>query len=59
MRAFYRPDLHDELKRICLLQSKEWKTPILRLGSEVVSIVCVVPIIVMQQLTIIRTSTMH
>ena len=44
MRAFYRPDLHGEIKRICLIQSKEWKTPVLRLGSEVVSIVYALPI---------------
>jgi hypothetical protein len=39
VRSYYRPDLHDELKRIALLQSQDWKTPSLRLGSEVESVV--------------------
>ena len=37
--TFYRPDLHSELKRLCLLQSSEFKAPKLLLGSEVVSVV--------------------
>jgi hypothetical protein len=37
--TFYRPDLHDELKRLCLLKSSAHKSPRLLLGSEVVSVV--------------------
>lgn len=37
--TFYRPDLHSELKRLCLLQSSEYKLPKLLLGSEVISVV--------------------
>jgi hypothetical protein len=39
--TFYRPDLHSELKRLCFLQTSEFKTPKLLLGSEVVSAVSV------------------
>ncbi|KAE9365533.1 FAD/NAD(P)-binding domain-containing protein [Stipitochalara longipes BDJ] len=38
VRSLYRADLHDELKRLALLQSGEWKTPTLTLGVEVVSV---------------------
>jgi salicylate hydroxylase len=37
--TFYRPDLHSELKRLCLLQSSEYQAPKLLLGSEVISVV--------------------
>ncbi|KAE9364665.1 FAD/NAD(P)-binding domain-containing protein [Stipitochalara longipes BDJ] len=37
-KTFYRPDLHSELKRLCLLESSEYKSPKLILGSEVVSV---------------------
>jgi hypothetical protein len=39
VRSLYRADLHDELKRLALLQSGDWKTPTLTLGVEVVSVV--------------------
>jgi len=39
LRSLYRADLHDELKRLALLQSGDWKTPTLTLGIEVVSVV--------------------
>ncbi|KAN0089605.1 FAD/NAD(P)-binding domain containing protein [Hyaloscypha variabilis] len=38
LRSLYRADLHDELKRLALLQSGDWKTPTLTLGIEVVSV---------------------
>jgi len=36
--TFYRPDLHSELKILCLLRGK-FKSPKLLLGTEVVSVV--------------------
>ncbi|KAN0099749.1 FAD/NAD(P)-binding domain containing protein [Hyaloscypha variabilis] len=36
--TFYRPDLDDELKRLCLLKSSAHKSPRFLLGSEVASV---------------------
>ncbi|PMD52776.1 FAD/NAD(P)-binding domain-containing protein [Hyaloscypha bicolor E] len=36
--TFYRPDLHSELLRLCMLQSSEYKSPKLLLGSEVATV---------------------
>lgn len=53
-KTFYRPDLHNELKRIALLKSDKFKTPTMRLGAKVARVVGQTKIATTRLLTILK-----